>query len=87
MHTISPLSHTAILIHTEVFKALAWIQSTSFTDVNCLLESDCPLPNNFSYHGDIPQTVRSFEGIYHSNFNETIVRLLSVEVLFMETVS
>jgi hypothetical protein len=33
----------------------------------------CPLPGNFSYHNNVAQTVRSFEGIYHSNFNETIV--------------
>ncbi len=32
----------------------------------------CPAPNNFSYHDSTPQTIRSFQGIYHSNYNETI---------------
>lgn len=32
----------------------------------------CPIPNKFSYHEQTPQTVRSFQGIYHSNYNETI---------------
>jgi hypothetical protein len=32
----------------------------------------CPVPNHFNYHSKSPQTVRSFQGIYHSNFNETI---------------
>lgn len=32
----------------------------------------CPVPNNFSYHSEAPQTIRSFQGIYHSNYNETI---------------
>ncbi|TKA61421.1 hypothetical protein B0A55_10857 [Friedmanniomyces simplex] len=32
----------------------------------------CPIPNSFNYHNSAPQTIRSFQGIYHSNFNETI---------------
>ncbi|KAK3648107.1 hypothetical protein LTR56_002585 [Elasticomyces elasticus] len=32
----------------------------------------CPVPNNYNYHNSAPQTIRSFQGIYHSNFNETI---------------
>lgn len=32
----------------------------------------CPAANNFNYHYTKPQTIRSFQGIYHSNFNETI---------------
>ena len=32
----------------------------------------CPIPDHFNYHTKTPQTVRSFQGIYHSNFNETI---------------
>lgn len=30
------------------------------------------LPNTYTYHFTIPQTVLSFQGIYGSNFNETI---------------
>ena len=30
------------------------------------------LPNNYSYHDTSPQTVLSFQGVYGSNFNETI---------------
>ena len=32
----------------------------------------CPIPNHFNYHTTKPQTIRSFQGIYHSNYNETI---------------
>ncbi|KAK5174329.1 uncharacterized protein LTR77_001409 [Saxophila tyrrhenica] len=32
----------------------------------------CPVPNHFNYHDNDPQTIRSFQGIYHSNYNETI---------------
>lgn len=32
----------------------------------------CPAPNTFTYHAQTPPTVRSFQGIYHSNYNETI---------------
>ncbi|MCJ1320450.1 hypothetical protein MMC15_005789 [Xylographa vitiligo] len=30
------------------------------------------LPNDLSYHNTIPHTDRSFQGVYSSNFNETI---------------
>ncbi|MCJ1226239.1 hypothetical protein MMC12_002889 [Toensbergia leucococca] len=32
----------------------------------------CPLPNTLAYHTSVPLTVRSFQGVYGSNFNETI---------------
>ena len=32
----------------------------------------CPVANTFDYHTAPKQTVRSFQGIYHSNYNETI---------------
>ncbi|KAK5111247.1 hypothetical protein LTR62_005275 [Meristemomyces frigidus] len=32
----------------------------------------CPAANRFNYHDVVPQTIRSFQGIYYSNFNETI---------------
>ena len=32
----------------------------------------CPIPNDFAFHNSKPQTVQSFQGVYGSNFNETI---------------
>jgi hypothetical protein len=49
---------------------LAYIFSL-FT-ITGLSQDLCPLPNTFSYHSQTPQTIRSFQGIYHSNYNETI---------------
>ena len=34
--------------------------------------SGCPIPDTFHYHNATTQTIRSFQGVYGSNFNETI---------------
>lgn len=37
-----------------------------------VLGQGCPVPNTFDYHNHTTQTIRSFQGVYGSNFNETI---------------
>ena len=32
----------------------------------------CPIPNTLDYHNSKTQPIRSFQGVYGSNFNETI---------------
>jgi len=42
------------------------------TFIASALGQGCPLPNALDYHYTSPQTVQSFQGVYGSNFNETI---------------
>jgi hypothetical protein len=41
-----------------------------FGTVQC--QNLCPVPNHFNYHNDSTPTIRSFQGQWHSNYNETI---------------
>ena len=34
--------------------------------------SGCPISNDFNYHNSKTQSIRSFQGVFGSNFNETI---------------
>ena len=53
-----------------LFFYLTYILALSLPIVDC--QDLCPIPNHFDYHTNTLQTVRSFQGIYHSNYNETI---------------
>lgn len=55
---------------TMYAQALAIVALTSFLTPTST--QGLSLPNTYSYHFSNPQTVLSFQGIYGSNFNETI---------------
>lgn len=49
-----------------------FIVSLTLGFVAHVLGQGCPIPNEFNYHNSTTQTIRSFQGVYGSNFNETI---------------